>query len=761
MKRIRANLIRHWMAVAVVVTCLSLATVQADDGRSEYDRYLAAYQKYSAAVSRGAPVAEIQALLQEYRAAQTAYQRAYNLEGSGGTDPVPVVPPAPSSADLDAPAIDAALVGGGAPRQVVAEAALPRELKDIIDGLNGRDAKKNANVLIAKLESYIAQHPNVAELPRARYELAAAYETLKKDTKKSAALLQKLATDPRAGRYAGLASLRLRYQQARVQLAGWQQAMQGQHTQVQASLTKYSNTSWFALPVKVFRYVGYVGDSLKLNSRHKDFQKFQLYYEDLAARFVPSCQRVFDEFDAGPGDPTTRVRLIYDNVTSWFARWHILRNARRSIDIQYFIVEDDIFGMSMLGLLLEKARAGVHIRLMLDARGTKGLPRKFLGQDFLQEIKQYPHVQIRTFNPVHRSLLGIFGNFRQMMASNHDKIMLIDDEYLVIGGRNIAAHYFVDPRDDPTVYRDCDVLLHGTAVGASIKTAFEDEFETLRNWDVAPDLFGNADPMNRELIAAVHACEYMMRSGRLLQYPEDAKYDKRYLKAVKTYNQELAKYRHLTGYDRFRPFEGAHDLPVKIVDKHALTGYRNDITAEMVRYIDACKREVIIQNPYVVLTERAEAALKRAARRGVRIIMHTNSPISTDSMATQAMFYADWKRILKEIPTLEIYTYVGQRKLHAKNFIFDGQVSVVGTYNMDYLSEEVNSEVCAVIDGPAFAAEMRRAIMADVAVSRRIEIRVLEDGTIESVYGPDQQATGKTKLILEVLSRLKFLKPLI
>jgi phosphatidylserine/phosphatidylglycerophosphate/cardiolipin synthase-like enzyme len=140
--------------------------------------------------------------------------------------------------------------------------------------------------------------------------------------------------------------------------------------------------------------------------------------------------------------------------------------------------------------------------------------------------------------------------------------------------------------------------------------------------------------------------------------------------------------------------------------------------------------------------------------------MHTNSPISTDSVATQAMFYADWKRLLKEIPTLEIYVYYGQQKLHAKNFVFDGKIGLVGTYNMDYLSEEVNSEVVAAMNSHSFSTELRRGIYQDLGKSKKYEIEVLANGDVKAVFGPDDLKSSKSWMI-KTLSYLGFLKPLI
>ena len=140
----------------------------------------------------------------------------------------------------------------------------------------------------------------------------------------------------------------------------------------------------------------------------------------------------------GKTDSLGTVRLIYTNSEAWFTRWRLISEAKSSIDVQYFIVDDDIFGMSLSGLLLQKAREGLKIRFMIDSRGTMKFSEEFRSQKFMQVLSKFPNVKVKVFNPIHQNLLSMFVDFRKIMASNHDKIVLVDKEYAIIGGRNIA-----------------------------------------------------------------------------------------------------------------------------------------------------------------------------------------------------------------------------------------------------------------------------------------------------------------------------------
>ena len=61
-------------------------------------------------------------------------------------------------------------------------------------------------------------------------------------------------------------------------------------------------------------------------------------------------------------------------------------------------------------------------------------------------------------------------------ACNHDKILVIDDEISMTGGRNIAHHYFAPFADSPDVFRDTDALFFSKSVADDLRKGFAREF---------------------------------------------------------------------------------------------------------------------------------------------------------------------------------------------------------------------------------------------------------------------------------------------
>jgi phosphatidylserine/phosphatidylglycerophosphate/cardiolipin synthase-like enzyme len=150
-----------------------------------------------------------------------------------------------------------------------------------------------------------------------------------------------------------------------------------------------------------------------------------------------------------------------------------------------------------------------------------------------------------------------------------------------------------------------------------------------------------------------------------------------------------------------------------------------------VALVNSARDDVMIENPYVVLTEEMLQVLAAAARRGVRIWIGTNSPLSTDSTVTQAFFLDDWMYILARVPTARLFVATGRARLHAKVATIDDDITLVSTYNLDFLSGFVNGEVGAVV----WSREMNRAAREAFGADRRDPTHGVREYRIQR--GPD------------------------
>ncbi len=466
----------------------------------------------------------------------------------------------------------------------------------------------------------------------------------------------------------------------------------------------------------------------------------------------------FRELAGGETPQPALVRLIDDNAEAWYIRWFLLENARESIDATYFIVDDDVFGKSFLGLLAKRAREGVKVRLMVDRRGSKHLTKLF-HTAWLRGLASLPGVEVRVFNPFHQALLSLPGDVRELVASNHDKILLVDGKRVLTGGRNIGWHYFADPATHPTARRDSDVLLESAAVAGEARTAFEEEFHGLR----AMELGSRGGRGEEDALDELETARRVMQRWLLGRGVHDEEASRGALRSLRDLSDEVSAYRNLQGYMGFTRglWHGRRAFPTKVLDKHSFRRPKNEITGNMVRLLDAAEHSIHLQNPYVVLTRPVHEALKRASDRGVAITLHTNGPVSSNQPITQAFFLRDWKKLLRDMPTLRIFVYAGERCLHAKNIVIDDRIAAVGTYNLDPLSESVNGECMAVIESSTLARRLRERIDRDCAESREWTVRVRPDGVVETVAGPGPDEEAKAAGWIRFFRFFRFLRPLV
>jgi len=129
-----------------------------------------------------------------------------------------------------------------------------------------------------------------------------------------------------------------------------------------------------------------------------------------------------------------------------------IKNARESINIEFFIIKRDKIGKRFLEVLTQKAREGVQVRLLMDALGSRYITKSVL-KDYLDAGGKVGYF----FKPKF-IFLGLKLNYR-----NHRKIAVIDNKIAYTGGYNIAKEY-VGKKKKFGYWRDTHVRIKGGSV---------------------------------------------------------------------------------------------------------------------------------------------------------------------------------------------------------------------------------------------------------------------------------------------------------
>ncbi len=645
-------------------------------------------------------------------------------------------------------------------------------LKNIIESVRSYKIKNNPDAIISQLQNLIESNSLSAassEITLAKIELADIYSKYKNDYRRAVDILKETA--------AGLNQEDEHYiktitalKRAKYHLQGSEIITKINKTRAEAKnfLEAYKQTPLYKPITKTAALTKYYISLFKYRKSIAEYRSFKekfdksenfSYYAFISDVFgvgpaFGSVEDAFNNANLSIRDITAPVKHLTDNVEAFYARWRMLGNAKHSIDISYFIFDRDPIGNAILGMLLKKAREGVKIRLILDARGCGDFAKKIKSQDYLQELAAEKNAAVKIFNPIHKALPAIFSDVRNLISSNHQKIIIVDGGTLITGGRNISAHYLADPRDYKEAYRDTDVLIQSAELCEQLTMTFEEEFDALENYEVKKDLLGNWVKRDGELLDCAKSLDSWI-NGRGLYHS----------KKIEEINEEIASFKHMISYADYEHFKGAQIAPIKLFGKNGIMQERNDITENIIALINAASEEIIIQNPYVIFTDKAKAALKSAGERGVKIIINTNSPscfpAANGDLMTLAFFLDEWIPFLKENPDARIYGVAIALKLHAKVFIFDRTVTVIGTYNMDPMSEDINAENVCAVNSKEFSEECRAKIFEDLSYSKEYKIGIDEKGEAYEIFGPGSLGDEKTLEKLKTIKKLKFLRPLI
>ena len=134
--------------------------------------------------------------------------------------------------------------------------------------------------------------------------------------------------------------------------------------------------------------------------------------------------------------------------------------------------------------------------------------------------------------------------------------------------------------------------------------------------------------------------------------------------------------------------------------------------------IYASRQQLIMTTPYLVPSDDLLHAICTAAQRGVEV--HIVVPRFNDSMLVGWASRAFFAELLEA--GVNIHQFEGGL-LHTKSVLVDGQLSLVGTVNLDMRSLWLNFEITLVIDDDDFGSDLARVQEDYIARSRLVDAK--------------------------------------
>lgn len=156
-----------------------------------------------------------------------------------------------------------------------------------------------------------------------------------------------------------------------------------------------------------------------------------------AERTPAWATRLLAALGVAGAEPSAGVAFQAEGEASLAAVQALMRGANRTLDVCTYVLGDDEVGAALAALMAERARAGVRVRLLVDAAGSLKTARAH------DSLLRAAGVEQRLFMPP----LG--RRRRRINLRNHRKLAVADDAQVWSGGRNLANEYFIGRTGEP------------------------------------------------------------------------------------------------------------------------------------------------------------------------------------------------------------------------------------------------------------------------------------------------------------------------
>ena len=431
-----------------------------------------------------------------------------------------------------------------------------------------------------------------------------------------------------------------------------------------------------------------------------------------------------------------------DAVDALASRLLLAEKAEKSIDVQYYLIKNDIVGRVFINSLLQAADRGVRVRLLLDDMFTSGYDVGMAALD------SHPNFDIRIFNPFHRGTAGraqsAVTGFGRINPRMHNKSFTVDNQITIIGGRNIADEYF-GAREDAK-FGDLDVI----GIGPVVKDV-SNMFDTYWNHETAFPV-----PAFTSELDDPEAALDELRT-RLAKSTEEARNSKYGEGVGKRYLEYLQPGRKLF---EWAPYELVVDSPDKGV--RAKAEGAESITTPLIESIRSAERELIIVSPYFVPLKSGVEGLARLEDRGVEVIIITNSLAANNQFTVHGGYAPSRKPLLEagveiyearpdaDVAGTEFIDASGAKAtLHTKAFIVDEKELFIGSFNFDPRSANLNTELGVIIRDPELAL-IYTVLVEDALREQTFQVFLNEDAKIrwrgykggaETIYEKEPETT--------------------
>lgn len=363
------------------------------------------------------------------------------------------------------------------------------------------------------------------------------------------------------------------------------------------------------------------------------------------------------------GDEEIYAYLVEDREFALATRIALINEATTSIDVSYYTIHDGLARNIFFGALINAANRGVKIRVIVDGLSNIGLSNN----KAFSALNANDNIKVKYYEPINPLLPHTINN------TLHDKLIIIDKEYGLIGGRNIDDRMFI-AYDDPqkeTYDRDVLIICQDTEKSPVIdmKLYYDELFN--HHYSKAKQIKKNKQT---EKITSNFVSDYY-------QYCEKIDLQK----VITQIDNEAIAVDNVTFLRS--PLTRLNKYPVLF----------STITQLFSEY-----DEVFIQSPYIIINNEMRKIIPSLDNKEITILTN-NIDYNPNYFATSG--YIRHRKKIAQKATL--YEFQSQSSLHAKTFIFGDEISIIGSNNFDPRSTYLSTESMVVIYSKEFTSHLQ------------------------------------------------------
>ena len=401
----------------------------------------------------------------------------------------------------------------------------------------------------------------------------------------------------------------------------------------------------------------------------------------------------------------TGYLVLFEPLEALSARLRLIDKAEKTLDLQYYIWDNDKVGSLALHALIRAADRGVKIRLLIDDNNAKSTEGIFLA------LAQHPNIEVKLFNPYrfrkYRALDMIL-DLKRINRRMHNKSFIADHQVALIGGRNMTNQYY--NVSDNYQFSDVDVMLVGTAV-KDISHSFDEYWSHEYAYKV------------QEVVKqSAHHLSYESLKRQLDEHYERVTVQN-YLDLTSN-SQAIDSLMSRDIQLDWVKAEVVKDSPDKIKSK---AKKKEHLNFQLIQHLEQPEKNVDLISAYFVPEKKGAKMLTDLAKDGVKVRVLTNSFKANDVAVVHA-FYGKYRQNLLE-HGVQLYEFLpalnkndldkntedlakkakvsikglSRSSLHAKLMALDEKQVFIGSFNFDPRSAYLNTEIGVLLNSPPLA----------------------------------------------------------